>query len=86
MTSAGVAPEQARRVERQVGLELSQAVDRIRNELREQSFTKVDRASLETQIAKLGKELADTVRSQTNWLTGVVLTATGLVIAALKLL
>jgi hypothetical protein len=82
--SAGVSPELARNAERQLEQEFARASDRIRADLKEQSFTKLDGAELKTEIAHLRKDLADAMRQQTNWLTGVVLATAGFVLAVLK--
>jgi hypothetical protein len=60
LTEAGVKPESARKVERQVEAAIQNGQSDLRSELKEQAFTKADGAQLETRlITELHKSMND---------------------------
>lgn len=79
LTAAGVPPDKARDVERQLEIAIQAGQSEIRAEWREQLMTKTDAAAMET---RLNVRFTDQLR----WIITTQVAMTGLVIAAVKLL
>jgi len=79
LTEAGVKPEAARAVEREIESAIKSGHDEIRAEWREQLMTKTDGAGLETRLnARLNDQL--------RWIITTQIAVVGLAVAAMKLL
>lgn len=83
LTEAGVKPDAARRVERQVETAIQAGQDAVRAEMREQLMTKSDGQQMK---AELSAEINRALNEQTWKLVGFVVVANGIMLAALRLL
>lgn len=79
LTEAGVKPDTARKVEREVEAAIQAGQDGVRTEMREQLMTKSDGQQLKSELLKA-------INEQTWRLVGFVLVANGAMLALLKYL
>ena len=79
LTEAGVKPDAARKVERQLESAIQAGQDAVRAEMREQLMTKADGESIKAEVLKALNE-------QTWKLVGFVVVANGIMLAILRLL
>lgn len=79
LTEAGVKPDSARRVERQIETAITRGQDAVRAEMHDQLMTKADGAALRTDMHKALNE-------QTWKLVTFVVAANGIMFAAFKYL
>ena len=79
LTEAGVKPDAARKVERQLESAIQAGQDAVRAEMREQLMTKADGESIKAEVLKALNE-------QTWRLVGFVVVANGIMLAILRLL
>jgi 2-phosphoglycerate kinase len=84
LTEAGVKPDAARNVERQMEAALQSNQDAIRAEVRDHVFTKADGAQIEAQMAQLETRILKAVNDLTWKLVTFVIAANGIMLAALK--
>jgi len=79
LTEAGVSPEKARVVERQLESAIQSGHEEIRAEWRDQLMTKADGAGMETRLnARLNDQL--------RWFITSLIATAGLLLAGIKLL
>ena len=90
LTEAGVKPDTARRVERQVELAIVSSHDAIRQELPERLMTKHDgdamASALRQEIAQLRTELHQGLHGLTWRMVGLLIASHSALLAALKYL
>lgn len=90
LTEAGVKPDAARKVERQVESAIQAGQDAVRAEMREQLMTKTDgqqmKAELKEEIGSFGSDVLKAMYEQTWKLVGFVVVANGIMLAVLRLL
>lgn len=93
LTEAGVKPEKARAVERELENAIQSGQDAVRAEMREQLMTKADGNELKTQIATVRADIAASetrlnarLNDQLRWIITTQIAVVGLAIAAAKLL
>lgn len=90
LTSAGVAPEKARAVERQLENAIQTGQEKLRAEMRDQLMTKADGAVLSAKIDATESNLKGTIASKLNdqlrWFLTAQVALAGLIIAGFKLL
>ncbi|WP_198970960.1 hypothetical protein [Xylophilus sp. ASV27] len=97
LTEAGVKPDKARAVERELEGALQSSHDAIRAEWHEQLMTKADGASLRSELNAMRSELKADMASletrlnarlndQLRWIITTQVAVVGLAIAAIKLL
>ena len=90
LTEAGVKPDAARKVERQVESAIQAGQDAVRAEMREQLMTKADgqqmKAELKEVIGSFRSDLLKAMNEQTWKLVGFVVVANGIMLAVLRLL
>lgn len=97
LTEAGVKPDSARRVERQVEAAITQGQEAVRAEMHDQLMTKADGVELRNEliqvrnefkqdIAALRTDMHKTLNDQTWKLVTFVVAANGIMLAALKYL
>ena len=90
LTEAGVKPDAARKVERQVESAIQAGQDAVRAEMREQLMTKTDgqqmKAELKEEIGSFRSDLLKAMNEQTWKLVGFVVVANGIMLAVLRLL
>ena len=90
LTEAGVKPDAARKVERQVESAIQAGQDAVRAEMREQLMTKADgqqmKAELKEEIGSFRSDLLKAMNEQTWKLVGFVVVANGIMLAGLRLL
>ena len=79
LTEAGVKPDAARKVERQLESAIQAGQDAVRAEMRGQLMTKADGESIKAEVLKALNE-------QTWKLVGFVVVANGIMLAILRLL
>ena len=79
LTEAGVKPDAARKVERQLESAIQAGQDAVRAEMREHLMTKADGESIKAEVLKALNE-------QTWKLVGFVVVANGIMLAILRLL
>lgn len=84
LTEAGVKPDSARRVERQVEGAITRGHDLVRAEMHEQLMTKAETVKLEAAILKVESSMQKTLNEQTWKLVTFVIAANGIMLAALK--
>ncbi len=83
LTEAGVKPDAARKVERQVEIAIQAGQDAVRAEIREQLMTKADGQQMKAEITA---EILKAMNEQTWKLVGFVVVANGIMLAILRLL
>lgn len=93
LTEAGVKPEKARAVERELENAIQSGQDAVRAEMREQLMTKADGNELKTQIATVRADISASetrlnarLNDQLRWIITTQIAVVGLAIAAAKLL
>lgn len=90
LTEAGVKPDTARKVEREVEAAIQAGQDGVRAEMREQLMTKADgqqlKSELKQEIAELRSDVLKALNEQTWRLVGFVVVANGAMLALLKYL
>jgi hypothetical protein len=97
LTEAGVKPESARKVERQVEAAIQNGHNELRSELKEQAFTKADGAQLRseilqmetrlrTEMSKMESSLLTAMNTQLRWFITTVLGIAMAAIAVFKYL
>lgn len=90
LTDAGVKPDAARIVERQLEAALQAGHETVRAEMRDQLMTKVDglamKDELKSDIGSLRSDLLRAMNEQTWKLVGFVVVANGLMLAVLRML
>ncbi|ATH15506.1 hypothetical protein CHL79_25325 [Delftia acidovorans] len=93
LTEAGVTPDKARAVERELENAIQTGQDAVRAEMRDQVMTKSDGAELKSQIANVRTEISASetrlnarLNDQLRWIITTQITVVGLAIAAVKLL
>ena len=90
LTEAGVKPDAARKVERQVESAIQAGQDAVRAEMREQLMTKTDgqqmKAELKEEIGSFRSDVLKAMSEQTWKLVGFVVVANGIMLAVLRLL
>lgn len=93
LTEAGVKPEKARAVERELENAIQSGQDAVRAEMREQLMTKADGNELKTQIATVQADISASetrlnarLNDQLRWIITTQIAVVGLAIAAAKLL
>jgi len=97
LTEAGVKPDTARKVEREVEAAIQAGQDGVRAEMREQLMTKADGQELKSglkadmaevrqEIAELRSDVLKAISEQTWRLVGFVVVANGAMLALLKYL
>ena len=93
LTEAGVTPDKARAVERELENAIQTGQDAVRAEMRDQVMTKSDGAELKPQIANVRTEISASetrlnarLNDQLRWIITTQITVVGLAIAAVKLL
>ena len=90
LTEAGVKPDSARRVERQVEAAITQGQEAVRAEMHDQLMTKADGVELRNEfkqdIAALRTDIHKALNDQTWKLVTFVVAANGIMLAALKYL
>jgi hypothetical protein len=90
LTEAGVKPDSARRVERQVEAAITQGQEAVRAEMHDQLMTKADGVELRNEfkqdIAALRTDMHKALNDQTWKLVTFVVAANGIMLAALKYL
>ncbi|MFG0675378.1 hypothetical protein [Delftia sp. WSY_7] len=93
LTEAGVTPDKARAVERELENAIQTVQDAVRAEMRDQVMTKSDGAELKSQIANVRTEISASetrlnarLNDQLRWIITTQITVVGLAIAAVKLL
>lgn len=93
LTEAGVKPDKARAVERELENAIQTGQDAVRAEMRDQVMTKSDGAELKSQIANVRTEISASetrlnarLNDQLRWIITTQITVVGLAIAAVKLL
>lgn len=90
LTSAGVSPDKARDVERQLESVIKEGQDAIRTEMRDQLMTKTDgallSAKIETTESNLTGVIASKLNDQLRWFVTAQIALAGLIVAGVKLL
>lgn len=90
LTEAGVKPDSARRVERQVEAAITKGQEAVRAEMHDQLMTKADGVELRNEfkqdIAALRTDMHKALNDQTWKLVTFVVAANGIMLAALKYL
>ncbi len=90
LTEAGVKPDSARRVERQVEAAITQGQEAVRAEMHDQLMTKADgvelRNEFKQELAALRTDMHKALNDQTWKLVTFVVAANGIMLAALKYL
>ncbi len=90
LTEAGVKPDTARKVQREVEAAIQAGQDGVRTEMREQLMTKSDgqqvKSELKQEIAELRSDVLKALNEQTWRLVGFVVVANGAMLALLKYL
>ncbi|WP_404299007.1 hypothetical protein [Alicycliphilus denitrificans] len=93
LTDAGVKPEKARAVERELENAIQSGQDAVRAEMREQLMTKADGSELKAQIATVRTDIAALetrlnarLNDQLRWIITTQVAVVGLALAAIKLL
>jgi len=86
LTEAGVKPDSARRVERQVEAAISRGQEAVRAEMHDQLMTKADGTKLEASLHKMEANLHKALNEQTWKLVTFVVAANGIMLAVLKYL
>ncbi|MCO5337032.1 hypothetical protein NHB13_10520 [Delftia tsuruhatensis] len=93
LTEAGVRPDKARAVERELENAIQTGQDAVRAEMRDQLMTRSDGAELKSQIANVRTEISASetrlnarLNDQLRWIITTQITVVGLAIAAVKLL
>ncbi len=90
LTEAGVKPDSARRVERQVEAAITMGQEAVRAEMHDQLMTKADgvnlRNDLQQEVAALRSDMHKALNEQTCKLVTFVVAANGIMLAALKYL
>lgn len=93
LTEAGVTPDKARVVERELETAIQSGQDAARAEMREQVMTKADGAELKSQISALKADIAASetrinvrLNDQLRWIITTQFALVGVAIAVAKLL
>ena len=87
LTSAGVAPEKARAVERQLENAIQTGQEKLRAEMRDQLMTKaVLSAKIDATESNLKGTIASKLNDQLRWFLTAQVALSGLIIAGFKLL
>lgn len=90
LTSAGVSPDKARDVERQLENAIQSGQEKLRAEMREQLMTKADGAVLSAKIdaseSNLKGVIASRLNDQLRWFVTAQIALAGLIVAGVKLL
>ena len=90
LTSAGVAPEKARDVERQLENAIQTGQEKLRAEMRDQLMTKADGAALKLELKAEMSALKSHFDARFNdhlrWLITSQIAVAGLLLAGIKLL
>jgi hypothetical protein len=90
LTEAGVTPDKARVVERELENAIQSGQDAARAEMRDQLLTKADGASLKSdlkaEIASVETRLNARLNDQLRWIITTQVAVVGLAVAAVKLL
>lgn len=90
LTEAGVKPEKARAVERELENAIQSGQDAVRTEMRDQLMTKTDAGSLKSElkaeIASVETRLNARLNDQLRWIITTQVAVVGLAVAAIKLL
>jgi hypothetical protein len=90
LTSAGVSPDKARLVERQIESAIQTGQETIRAEMRDQLMTKADAASLKLELkadmSALKSHFDARFNDHLRWLITSQIAVAGLLLAGIKLL
>jgi len=90
LTDAGVSPDKARAVERQLESAIQAGHSEIRAEWREQLMTKADAASMKAELkadlSAIETRLNQRFNDQLRWIITTQIAVIGLAVAAIKLL
>ena len=86
LTEAGVKPDSARRVERQVEAAITRGQEAVRAEMHDQLMTKADGVELRAEMHKMEANLHKTISEQNLKLVTFFIAANGIMFAAMKYL
>lgn len=90
LTEAGVTPDKARAVERELENAIQTGQDAVRAEMRDQLLTKADgvamKSELKAEMASVETRLNARLNDQLRWIITTQVAVVGLAVAAVKLL